>query len=57
MVGTILALINHGDTILAGDVTALVVAKIMLTYVVPFVVCAAGFASAIYVSEKPERLT
>lgn len=55
VVGTILALINHGDTLIAGDVTALLVAKIALTYVVPFMVCAAGFASAMYVEQKPKR--
>jgi hypothetical protein len=36
IVGTILAGINHVDVILTGQVTALVVAKIGLTYLVPF---------------------
>jgi hypothetical protein len=36
VVGTILFLINQLDVVLAGHVTALVVAKILLTYLVPF---------------------
>jgi hypothetical protein len=36
LVGTILLAINQGDVILARHVTMLVVAKIGLTYVVPF---------------------
>lgn len=55
VVGTILALINHGDTIIAGEVTVLLVAKIALTYAVPYMVCAAGFASATVVAAKPRR--
>ncbi|HEX3272154.1 MAG TPA: nitrate/nitrite transporter NrtS [Ktedonobacterales bacterium] len=36
VVGTILFLINQLDIVLAGHITALVVAKILLTYLVPF---------------------
>jgi hypothetical protein len=36
VVGTILVVINQADVLLSGQVTALVVAKIGLTYLVPF---------------------
>jgi hypothetical protein len=36
VVGTILVVINQPDVLLSGQVTALVVAKIGLTYLVPF---------------------
>jgi len=40
VVGTILATINHGDTILAGNYPPLI--KILLTYCVPFFVTTWG---------------
>ena len=40
VVGTILAAINHGDTILSGDYPP--IAKILLTYCVPFCVTTWG---------------
>jgi hypothetical protein len=36
VVGTILFLINQLDVVVAGRITALVVAKILLTFLVPF---------------------
>ena len=36
VVGTILTIINQGDVLLAGAVTPLVVARILLTYAVPY---------------------
>jgi hypothetical protein len=36
VVGTILFLINQSDVVLLGQITWLVVAKIVLTYLVPF---------------------
>ena len=36
VVGTVLLIINQGDVLLAGRVTALVLAKAGLTYLVPF---------------------
>jgi hypothetical protein len=36
IVGTILMVINQGDVLLSGQLTALVAAKIVLTYTVPF---------------------
>lgn len=38
LVGTILALINHGDRLLAADIDAIALIKIFLTYLVPFAV-------------------
>jgi hypothetical protein len=38
VVGTILFLINQADGVLRGDITALVVVKVGLTYLVPFAV-------------------
>jgi len=36
VVGTILVVINQGDVLVGGHLTALVAAKIVLTYLVPF---------------------
>ena len=36
LVGTVLFAINQSDVVLRGDVTPLVMAKIALTYLVPF---------------------
>jgi hypothetical protein len=36
VVGTILVVINQADVLVSGHLTALVVAKIGLTYLVPF---------------------
>jgi len=36
LVGTILMVINQGDVLLSGHLTALVASKIALTYAVPF---------------------
>lgn len=38
IVGTILMVINHGDTLLNGNITAGTAMKIALTYLVPYVV-------------------
>jgi hypothetical protein len=38
VVGTLLALINHGDHLLRGHVTLAIALKIALTYTVPFAV-------------------
>ena len=43
LVGSILAVINHGDAVLAGTATATVWMKIGLTFLVPY--CVATFAS------------
>jgi hypothetical protein len=46
LVGTILAAINHGDAILAGDLDLTRLLKICLTYVVPFAVSTYASVSA-----------
>jgi hypothetical protein len=38
VVGTILMIINYGDIILAGNLTTTHIFKIILTYLVPFLV-------------------
>lgn len=38
LVGTILALINHGDRLWSGDIDAIALVKILFTYLVPFAV-------------------
>lgn len=42
VVGTILFIINQLDVVLRGDTTAIVWAKILITYFVPFGVCNYG---------------
>jgi hypothetical protein len=46
IVGTILTIINQGDVLLASEVTPLVVAKIVLTYAVPYSVSTFSALSA-----------
>ena len=46
VVGSILAVINQGDVVLRGDVTALVAVKLALDYAVPFAVSSLGYISA-----------
>ena len=43
IVGTILMAINQGDVLLQGNITAETVAKILLTYCVPY--CVSTYAS------------
>lgn len=38
IVGTILALINHGDVMFKGELTLVCMAKMLLTYCVPYTV-------------------
>jgi len=52
VVGTILVAINQGDVVLSGHLTALVVAKIGLTYLVPFSV---STYSALAANRLPAR--
>ncbi len=42
MVGTVLALINHGDVLWRGEWTTTTSLKIVLTYCVPFAVATAS---------------
>lgn len=48
LVGSILMFINHGDAILAGDLDQYRIAKILLTYMVPYLVSTqAGVAATL----------
>jgi hypothetical protein len=46
VVGTVLALINHGADFLHGHLTPTIVAETLLTYVVPYCVSLWGALSA-----------
>ncbi len=56
IVGTILTIINQGDVLLAGAVTPLVVAKILLTYAVPYSVSTFSALSANRAEETVKKL-
>jgi hypothetical protein len=43
VVGTLLTAINYGDVLIAGEVSPLMVWKILMTYCVPF--CVSTYAS------------
>lgn len=48
LVGSILMLINHGDALLAGELDQNRIAKILLTYIVPYLVSTqAGVAATL----------
>ena len=47
IVGAILITINHGDTILRGDITTLRILKMGLTVVVPYLVSTSSSVGAI----------
>jgi hypothetical protein len=53
LVGSILAVINHGDIVLAGTATATVWTKIVLTFLVPYGV--ATFASVQAIRQGMQR--
>jgi hypothetical protein len=50
VVGSILAVINHGDVVLSGEATTMVLIKIALTFLVPY--CVATFASVQAMRQK-----
>ena len=53
VVGTVLAGINHGDRLLAGEVDGEVLAKIVLTYFVPYLVSMWSSVQALRKSPLP----
>ena len=55
LVGSILAVINHGDALLSGDASATVWIKIVLTFVVPY--CVATFASVQAIRQRAGGLS
>jgi hypothetical protein len=52
IVGTILTAINHGDLILAGQLTGNSAWKILLTYLVPYCVSTYAGVSAILADDE-----
>jgi hypothetical protein len=48
-VGTVLAFVNHGDTLISGTVTGREVVQIVVSYFVPF--CVATWSAAAQASE------
>ena len=55
VVGTLLVTINHADALLSGDVDTTRIAKILLTYCVPFGVTVVSSAQAIVASATEDR--
>jgi hypothetical protein len=53
VVGTILVAINQGDVLLRGQIGAGLLAKILLTYVVPFLVSNYGLLAATHRRSGP----
>jgi len=47
IVGTILVLINHGDALMAGQIDTIRIFRIILTYLVPYLVSATSSVSTI----------
>ncbi|MCF4098864.1 nitrate/nitrite transporter NrtS [Maritalea mediterranea] len=55
IVGTLLMLINYLDRLLAGQVSGLDWLKIILTYFVPYIVCASASVSAIMENRRATK--
>jgi hypothetical protein len=55
LVGTVLTAINQGDVLVHGMITGTVLAKIALTYVVPYLVSTSGALAATRVRLQPDR--
>lgn len=52
IVGVILAAINHGDAILSGTITTGTVAKILMTFCVPY--CVSTYSSVLAIRERSQ---
>ena len=50
VVGTILAIINHGDRLISGDISSEVVIKILMTYLVPY--CVSTYSAVLTIRER-----
>ena len=57
VVGTILISINHGDSLLKGDIDKLKVIKIILTYSVPYIVFTFSSVQATIFNESKQNRT
>lgn len=55
VVGIVLALINHGDTVLSGKIDLATFAKIVLTFFVPYSV--STYSSVLAVRERMQALS
>ncbi|MEM1162503.1 MAG: nitrate/nitrite transporter NrtS [Pseudomonadota bacterium] len=55
VVGTVLALINHGDRLLAMDLDGEAILKICLTFLVPY--CVSTYSSVLAVRERMQSLS
>lgn len=55
VVGIVLGFLNHGDAIVSGALTRLQVAKICLTFLVPFSV--STYSSVLAIREREEELS
>jgi len=53
VVGTLLVLINQGDALLRGQITPASLARIALTYCVPYAVATYASVMAIRAAESP----
>jgi hypothetical protein len=52
LVGTILLAINHGDALLMGQLDGVRLTKILLTYLVPYLVSTYAAVDALVASQK-----
>lgn len=50
VVGTILAIINHGDRLIAGEQNGEVITKILMTYLVPY--CVSTYSAVLTIRER-----
>ncbi|GAA3855147.1 nitrate/nitrite transporter NrtS [Celeribacter arenosi] len=50
VVGLVLAIINHGDKLISGEVTAVTAFKMGLTFLVPY--CVSTFSSVLAIRER-----
>lgn len=57
LVGTILVAINYGDRIWQGNIGALEIFKMVLTYCVPYCVSTYASVSAVHVAEQTRAET
>ena len=55
VVGTVLAVINHYDRLLAGTLDLAAWVKIALTYLVPYAVSTHAAVGAIHAQERPAQ--
>lgn len=56
VVGTVLAIINHGDNMMFGDLTLVSVFKILMTYCVPYMVSTYSSVLAIRENSITQRV-